>query len=728
MRRSNISKAVTSALFAGGLLLGGAVSSVQAVPTASNLGVGDVLLFPYYTVENGFNSLFHITNHDPERTILAKVRFREHKNSEDVLDFTVILSPNDVFTGYLRTDDDGNLMFDKTDNTCTAPQGRNNDNTGYASNGNIQLLDGDFKPIKPDVDGSPLTGHVEVITMGAIRNENVSDSVISELQRARDAFDDGAFALVAPNGLDVALLTGSVLYQSLGSLEQRYVMEAYQEAGATPPTVVQFLDALDRKIAAVQVANDVAFGALHSPGALGGNASVPANCYTENSSGTQATGAASYFSIDKIGQLQNAVTPTVAGTAGGAVSSAIVNALSGHYTVLDFDGGIAGSSRPLTVRDASTPSLGANSVNVGAVTNPCGGAQPNLICGQFVAHYPVPNLANLNGIDPTVTGQSMAALIVDAINGAIAADSGANVSALLALLADVNAAANAGVGDAALQALVDAEFDVGGSLNGATLGTNLAAQVAGFSTVANAAAITQNVVLFNALERALMSEWGDTGTSRKLSNEYVQRDNDDGSVRTASEIVMTLNGKYVYNDKSAVGVFGVNPATGVPTTTRTTADIFAGGDANTSLDWLEVDRELHKEMFNDSTGCAAVTMTNWDREEQRWSTPLTIPSASGPLSPSEGERTLFCDEVNVLTFNGGVTAPSDASYDMTDLMKVTVNGTDELTISGWLSVDLTGSAHTPAIMTGFGFWRRNFGSVAANYAQLFDNVYGDANP
>ena len=56
-----------------------AVAGVMSLPAyavnVSQNNVGQVLLFPYYTVKNGFDTIFSVTN-TSNRTVVAKVRWR----------------------------------------------------------------------------------------------------------------------------------------------------------------------------------------------------------------------------------------------------------------------------------------------------------------------------------------------------------------------------------------------------------------------------------------------------------------------------------------------------------------------------------------------------------------------------------------------------------------------------------------------------------------------------
>lgn len=92
-------KSLCVALAATGVLC--AAGAAQAVNVSEN-GLGNVLIYPYYTVNNdvngnAFNTLMSVVN-TTGSTKAIKVRFREGKNSAEVLDFNVFLSPFDVWT------------------------------------------------------------------------------------------------------------------------------------------------------------------------------------------------------------------------------------------------------------------------------------------------------------------------------------------------------------------------------------------------------------------------------------------------------------------------------------------------------------------------------------------------------------------------------------------------------------------------------------------------------
>jgi len=106
--------------------LAGAAEAVMVNPN----GLGQVLVYPYYTVRNGynvggvsaapFNTLLSIVN-TTASTKAVKVRFREGKASVEVLDFNVFLSPYDMWTAAVEPDGAGGAMIETGDNTCTIP-------------------------------------------------------------------------------------------------------------------------------------------------------------------------------------------------------------------------------------------------------------------------------------------------------------------------------------------------------------------------------------------------------------------------------------------------------------------------------------------------------------------------------------------------------------------------------------------------------------------------------
>jgi hypothetical protein len=117
----------------GGLGLAGSAQAVVALSVAGvtattatglqlNVGsTGHELIVPYYSVQSGNATMFTIVNTDWTNGKAVKVRFRGAANSDDVLDFTVLMSPGDVWTAGITQGTDGLAHLSSTDKSCTIP-------------------------------------------------------------------------------------------------------------------------------------------------------------------------------------------------------------------------------------------------------------------------------------------------------------------------------------------------------------------------------------------------------------------------------------------------------------------------------------------------------------------------------------------------------------------------------------------------------------------------------
>src|SRR5689334_4624430 len=137
-------KALTTAVL--GTL--GAAGTAHAIYQNAN-GLGQALVYPYYTVQsesgtNSWNTYVSVVN-TTTAVKIVKVRFREGKNSNEVLDFNLYLSPNDMWTGAVipaSSDSASQARLVTTDLSCTNPQipaggidFRNYQYTGTANDG-----------------------------------------------------------------------------------------------------------------------------------------------------------------------------------------------------------------------------------------------------------------------------------------------------------------------------------------------------------------------------------------------------------------------------------------------------------------------------------------------------------------------------------------------------------------------------------------------------------------
>lgn len=150
--------------------LGGAglVPSAQAVYVSPD-NLGQALVFPYYTVRAGWNTLIGVTN-TSDLVVAVKVRFREAYNSRDVLDFDVILSPHDLWNATVYDDGTGRpvLGINPDENTCTVGL----DSKAQPFPGPYSYVNSTLTGVDA-TDGGPTdvermrSGYVEMIMMGA---------------------------------------------------------------------------------------------------------------------------------------------------------------------------------------------------------------------------------------------------------------------------------------------------------------------------------------------------------------------------------------------------------------------------------------------------------------------------------------------------------------------------------------------------------------------------------
>lgn len=131
------------------------VASAQSA--VANNSLGDLALVPYYTVENNFITGVHVVN-TSDRTQVVKFRLRRGTDSLDALDFNIVMSPEDVWAGFISKDADGDISFKANDTTCSVP---------------APSADGFLMPsiYREGAD----TGYIEVIAMGSPSQDNEPD-------------------------------------------------------------------------------------------------------------------------------------------------------------------------------------------------------------------------------------------------------------------------------------------------------------------------------------------------------------------------------------------------------------------------------------------------------------------------------------------------------------------------------------------------------------------------
>ena len=163
MKRNSLTTAVVAGI-AGVAGFAGLANAVDLNPD----GLGQVLIYPYYTVNKSQDTLFAVVNTDPINGKAVKVRFLEGYNSREVLDFNLYLSPNDVWTATVsQTSDTGGGQVSTTDQSCTDPSVLDNSPVLFRT----AAFDGS-RPAPADDGPHDITrtreGYIELISMGDI--------------------------------------------------------------------------------------------------------------------------------------------------------------------------------------------------------------------------------------------------------------------------------------------------------------------------------------------------------------------------------------------------------------------------------------------------------------------------------------------------------------------------------------------------------------------------------
>jgi len=139
-------------------------------------GEGQVLIFPYYTVNGGNSTLISLQNRTSYGKAL-RVRFHEAQNGRDVLEFNLYLAPRDVWTAAVYSLwDGGPAVLSTDDESCTVPAIKHNALLPQSENGHryVAFRNYQYTALNDDAGSNALTrtrsGHLEVIEMGIVGN------------------------------------------------------------------------------------------------------------------------------------------------------------------------------------------------------------------------------------------------------------------------------------------------------------------------------------------------------------------------------------------------------------------------------------------------------------------------------------------------------------------------------------------------------------------------------
>jgi hypothetical protein len=165
MKRNSLTTAVVAGI-AGVAGFAGLANAVDLNPD----GLGQVLIYPYYTVNKGQDTLISVVNTDPTNGKAVKVRFLEGYNSREVLDFNLFLSPNDVWTANISEVTSGDAtsggQINTSDNSCidTLPSLP----YPFATSGFDGGAPGQAADSGPQTVDRTREGYIEMIQMGDI--------------------------------------------------------------------------------------------------------------------------------------------------------------------------------------------------------------------------------------------------------------------------------------------------------------------------------------------------------------------------------------------------------------------------------------------------------------------------------------------------------------------------------------------------------------------------------
>jgi len=134
-------------------------SALQLAPG----GIGHILVVPYFSAQGGNATVISLVNTDETNGKAIKVRFRGASNSDDILDFTLLMSPGDVWNGVVDAANPNAIAkFTTTDRTCTVPPLANGVGQSFVTN-----------RIDPQLSASDIAkntreGYIEIFNMADI--------------------------------------------------------------------------------------------------------------------------------------------------------------------------------------------------------------------------------------------------------------------------------------------------------------------------------------------------------------------------------------------------------------------------------------------------------------------------------------------------------------------------------------------------------------------------------
>jgi len=225
MKKNLLSLSIGAAI--AGLTLAGAANAAVSIAgtgagnnltatTATGLalapgGIGHIGIIPYFSTQNGNQTLFSITNTDTTNGKAVKIRFRSAANSDDVFDFTLFLSPGDVWTANISRDAaTGISRLITTDNSCTLPA-LSDVNRGFV----VARLPAVSSTFTAETQASwTREGYIEVLNMADVPPVFANGQSLATYQTTATT-TNGLYSTTKHNGSGVAACDSAVLSKLL---------------------------------------------------------------------------------------------------------------------------------------------------------------------------------------------------------------------------------------------------------------------------------------------------------------------------------------------------------------------------------------------------------------------------------------------------------------------------------------------------------------------------------
>jgi len=148
------------------------VNGAQAVHVNPD-GLGQVLLYPYFTTEGGQDTYVNLVN-TTDQVKAVKVRFRESLNSAEVLDFNLYLSPWDHWSAVITAGTDSDAAtITSADTSCTVPNAISAKAVGETGS-TISFRNFEYSTDSQGGLDRTNEGYVEVIEMGVVTDATLA--------------------------------------------------------------------------------------------------------------------------------------------------------------------------------------------------------------------------------------------------------------------------------------------------------------------------------------------------------------------------------------------------------------------------------------------------------------------------------------------------------------------------------------------------------------------------